>query len=419
MIRRDILWKIRASLWLKEIILVTGPRSVGKTTLLTVLKNELKHDWKDIIFLSLDDEKDLWNFRSALWFTGYITGIIGRKPCTIIIDNIEHQKDVAHILREIYDTDLPYKFILGSTGDKWLIRGLNEILGPRMKTFELKTCSFKEFLQYKTGYYEPGTLINFFKNHTSPIQDYLLEFMAFGGYPDIIMEDSHDKKRELIKQIYKKHIEKDVSHGLVVRRTDAYKQVNAILANNIQHPLTYKHIALEANITFPTLKQYIQIGEATYITNILSPISSGDNTNEITKSPLVYFADTGLRNYLIHTFWDIHRAQNEFPLFKNTIANILLDFGKKNEKELHFWKTKQGAEVDFVLAGRNNTAPLPIEISQHARTNGDITRSMRWFIDRYNPPLAWVITPKYEWTITVNKTLVRFMPYWYLFLLDN
>ena len=103
---------------MKEIILVTGPRSVGKTTLLTVLKNEIKHDGKDVIFLSLDDEKDLWNFRSALCFTGYITGIIGRKPCTIIIDNIEHQKDVAHILREIYDTDLPYKFILGSTGDK-------------------------------------------------------------------------------------------------------------------------------------------------------------------------------------------------------------------------------------------------------------------------------------------------------------
>jgi predicted AAA+ superfamily ATPase len=116
------------------------------------------------------------------------------------------------------------------------------------------------------------------------------------------MEHSHEKKREIIRDIYKRHLEKDVTNGLSVRRTDAYKQVNTILANNIQHPITYKYIALEAGITFPTLKQYIQIGEATYITNSLSPLSSGDNTNEITKSPILYFADTGLRNYLIHTF---------------------------------------------------------------------------------------------------------------------
>ncbi len=419
MLKRDITEQIHSQFESRDIILITGPRSAGKSTLLQSIKNELKYAGKAVITLSLDDEKDAWNFRSSIGFTQYIASQVGNGTVYICIDNAESHSETAEILRDIYDSNFPYHFIITCTGDRSVKEHYESILNTRLKTFTLKSASFKEFLHFKTQYHHSNTLLNYFKNHSSPTQELVLEYMAYGWYPQVIEKHTVEEKRNAIKEIYSNHIMRDISGHIWIRRTDAYKSTLVSLAKRVWTAITLKEIALEWSITFPTLKQYIEVMERTYGVRMIPPYSGGEkNTNEITKSPIPYFEDIGIRHYLTHAFWDFHRITDDVHAFRNLVANILIDIADKNKKTLHYWQTKQWASIDFVINNGVNIPPLPIEITQHARTNGDITRSMRSFIDRYNPPLAWIITPKYEWIIQIQKTTVRFMPYWYLFLLD-
>ena len=88
---------------------------------------------------------------------------------------------------------------------------------------------------------------------------------------------------------------------------------------------------------------------------------------------------------------------------------MLLDTLQRHIYDVHFWRTINKAEVDFVIERYEN--PLPVEVKYTSMKKPEITRSLRSFIDHYHPTDAWVINLSYSGKMAVNQTTVHFIPF--------
>jgi len=127
------------------------------------------------------------------------------------------------------------------------------------------------------------------------------------------------------------------------------------------------------------------------------------------KNPKVYFVDTGLRNYIINNFNELHFRQDTGKLVENIVLSELY---QKNNDLIKYWRTAGKAEVDFILDKKN--AIIPIEVKYSRLKSPKITRSFRNFINQYKPERAVVLTRGLWGKISVNGTKVVFVPVWYI-----
>jgi len=82
------------------------------------------------------------------------------------------------------------------------------------------------------------------------------------------------------------------------------------------------------------------------------------------------------------------------------------------EGSLHFWRTLDKAEVDFVL--RIGKKTIPVEVKYSNLKKAVLGRSLRSFIEKYHPERAWVVFPSFRDTISINKTTVEMIPFYLL-----
>jgi predicted AAA+ superfamily ATPase len=138
----------------------------------------------------------------------------------------------------------------------------------------------------------------------------------------------------------------------------------------------------------------------------------GNKIKEITKSPVVYFIDHGMRNFSIRMFGNVHNHRDYGFVFQNLVCLLLLDTLQRHIYDLHFWRTVNKAEVDFVVQRYEN--PLPVEVKYSSLKKPEITRSLRSFIDHYKPSDAWVINLTYGGKLALEQTTVHFIPFFRL-----
>jgi predicted AAA+ superfamily ATPase len=154
--------------------------------------------------------------------------------------------------------------------------------------------------------------------------------------------------------------------------------------------------------------------EKTFVTASVSPFFR-NKEKEITKAPQYYFYDHGLRNFLLDT-WLVEERPEDFGfLFQQLVYHLLLKRYENSVASIHYWRTQNQAEVDFVVnLGRQL---LPVEVKSGKRDRPKVQRSMHSFIQKYQPEEAWIITRHLATTQTIGQTVVRFKP-WYVLLQD-
>ncbi len=109
---------------------------------------------------------------------------------------------------------------------------------------------------------------------------------------------------------------------------------------------------------------------------------------------------------------NLENPQEQGMVFQNLMANILLEKIQWTGKTLHFWRTLDKAEVDLVVQKGMNV--LPVEVKYTALQKPELTKSFRSFIEKYNPPEAWVINLTLKKNQMLGKTKVRFLPFTHL-----
>ena len=390
-IKRSILPSLVKHLDNNEISLLVGPRQSGKTTLMLQLIEKLKKKGKKYIYLNLDIEKDSVYFVSQSKLLEKIKSILGNEKGFVFIDEIQKKENAGIFLKGIYDMNLPYKFIVTGSGSIELKEKIYESLAGRKRVFEIYPLSFDEFVNFKTDYLYDSKLDQFFDVNSSTGIELLNEYMMFGGYPKVVLRDTFEEKRLAMEDIYKSFIEKDIQLLLKVEKSDVLTNLLKILGSQNGRLTNFNELSNTLNISLQTVKKYLWYLEETYIIKKSLPFFRNVR-KEITKSPIYYFVDLGLRNYLldIHSFESI---TDKGFVFQNFIFNEVKKIYSTSVSPIKFWRTKQGAEVDIVID--NYPAPIGIEVKYSIGESVGIGKSMSSFINKFKPEKSFVVSLSY------------------------
>ena len=404
MINRTIKQSIIDSFKLKEITVLIGARQVGKTTVLKEIISTLDNS----IYFNLDIESDNAHLTSQQELLQKIQLEFGNKRAYIFIDEIQQKENAGRFLKGLYDMDLPYKFIVTGSGSIELKEKINEALTGRKHLIKMSPVTFSEFVNYKTNYKYIKRLKQYFEVEKEQTELFLKEYLAFGGYPAIVTAETAKRKKEIMNEVFRSYITKDISFLLNVKFPDKFVKLIQLLAVQSGSVLNYSQLAQDTGLSVETLKTYLWYAEQTFIVSIVKPYFTNAK-KEITKSPNIYFNDLGMLNFSKSNFGI---NQTDGMLFQNFIYLLLKQKYEKGLDKINFWRTKDKAEVDFVVQSETGVIPIEVKYSKLRKTT--VSRSFRSFLKKYLPQTAYIVNLSLDTEIEIENTNVKFIPYWQL-----
>lgn len=411
MIERTLFSDLVKHLPKKEISIIIGPRQSGKTTLMELLKEHLEKEGARTLYLNLDIEWDRPHFDSQLALLKKIELELGKKRGFVFIDEIQRKENAGLFLKGLFDLKLPYKFIVSGSGSLELKEQIHESLIGRKRLFELTTITFLEFVNHKTDYKYKDNLLNFFEIENAKAQQLLTEYMDFGGYPRVVLESERNEKNKIIDEIYRSVLEKDVAYLLKVGKTEAFSSLIKLLSSQIGNLINYSELSSTLNISHQTLKKYLWYSQKIFLLELVSPYARNIR-KEITKSPVPYFWDMGIRNYSLGIFGHVSSPSEFGFLFENFVFLLLRTRTVLSLTKLNFWRTKDKAEVDFILESGKEI--IPIEVKFKSFKKEEVPRSLRSFIEKYGPSEAYIVNLNFKKTLKIDKTTLFFIPFYEL-----
>jgi predicted AAA+ superfamily ATPase len=358
MINRDIENRIIDSLKLKEITVIAGARQVGKTTIIKKVISQLKRSGKSVLYFNLDIEEDSQYFVSQQILISKIQLESGNDSSYVFIDEIQQKEDAGRFLKGLYDMGLPYKFVVTGSGSIELKEKISEALTGRKYMIEMSPVSFSEFVNYKTKSRYRDKLEQFFRLEKEKTKRLLNEYLTFGGYPAVITADDMSRKREIMNEIFNSYITKDITYLLGVRAPDKFVKLIQLIAVYSGSIVNYSQLAQETGLRTETLKTYLWYAEQTYIIKTVKPYFTKIK-KEITKSPTIYFNDLGMCNFSKGMYGQGIK-ESDGMTFQNFVYLLLKDRDSGGLTNVNFWRSKDKAEVDFIIHGEEGVTPVEV-----------------------------------------------------------
>jgi predicted AAA+ superfamily ATPase len=330
----------------KQVTVITGMRRVGKSTAVKyVLKqlaspNYLYLDCERIEIRVLFNSDNYEGIKSELELMGLDFSL----PAIVALDEIQLVENLPSVIKYFYDT-YGIKFIVTGSSSYYMKNRFSESLAGRKRIFEMYPLSFKEFLDFKE--LTPPGISNyawkpFDKAWYNKFSTAYTEYIRFGGFPEVVLEESPADKVELLKDIINSYIEIDIKllsdYSL---SEDLYKLIK-VLAARTGNKVDYTKISSITGINRQKIATYIGLLEYTYLIYQASPFTKNID-KEISQQTKLYFADTGILNVLAGD------QLSSGQVFENAIAVQL-----KFQGTIQYYQKKTGQEIDFIFDG--NTA---------------------------------------------------------------
>jgi len=382
----------------KEILAIVGTRQCGKTTLVNELLDNLETKGKKINRVSFDNVKILELFEKDI---DSFVELYVKDVDILFIDEVHYAKAGGKILKYLYDGFNIKIIISGSSAAEMSIQSLKYLVG-RILIFRLYPFSFGEFLRAKdeglANIYEKG---KFGKEIIDKLNSFLDEYLIYGGYPRVVLTIDKIKKKKMLGGIFSTYLLKEIKEILGLSENSQLIDLLKLLSLQIGNIINYDELSSISGFSYFELKKYFDILEKTFICKRVKPYFRNKRT-ELVKSPKIYFFDNGFRNICIDNF-NLSGADKGF-LYENFVFSEIV----KNKDDLKFWRTKSGAEVDFVVETGKNV--LPIEIKSILRQD-KVSKSFRSFINNYSPVKGYVFSLNYENTRKINNSEIFFKPF--------
>ncbi len=372
--------------WDQYCILLSGPRQSGKTTLGTYLSKTLIHDnrFQNYLYLNCDYN----SIRTKLISPTILSELLEEfklKSTIVFIDEVQRQENPGVLLKSIIDLKMPIKLIASGSSQ-----------------LEIKS-KVQEFL---TGREIESIIMPF--SHLEISKDIQIqEQIIYGSYPAVIRSQ---KKEIILANLYKRYIEKDIIEILRLSKPDVLEKLIILIAHSTGQLVNYQQLALDCRVTSPTIQGYLKILEQSYVIKKITPFV-GNKRTEITKNPIFYFIDNGFRNHAMRNFNNLDLRADAGLLVENFIFQEIYKFQTQNfyDFDIHYWRTKTQAEVDFVLF-KNDEYILPIEVKFRRMATASVTRGFRSFLEAYNPKVGIIVTKNFKGRIEIGETIVHFIP---------
>ncbi len=432
LIERDLIRLIEPFLKRREFFSIIGPRQAGKTTFLMMLKSLLLDKFKIeegfIKSVTFEDRKLLMEFEAGpVSFVRSFMPKDTKDKFYLTIDEFQYAENGGQKLKLIYDTVKNIKIIITGSSSLDLKANVGKFLVGRIFSFSLYPFNFREYLRsgderLERIYSGKNELVKGLIIGGRPFKieagrdlfysEFLKKYETFciwGGYPEVALAGEAGRKK-ILSDIYNNYILKDIKGTLELATEKNLFLLSRHLATQIGSIAVYQNIGLACGLDFRNLKRHLNVLEETFVCREVRPFFR-NRQKELSKNPKFYFLDMGFRNNLMENMNGLAMRSDAGAIVENT-SFIRLNELCEGRAKINFWRTKAGAEVDFVLA-RGGTI-LPIEIKYSPFSKIKISKSLASFIDTFHPPIALVLTKDYWARMRRNKTAVFFIPVYYL-----
>ncbi|MDZ7341030.1 MAG: ATP-binding protein [candidate division KSB1 bacterium] len=412
--------------WINEpdIIILIGPRQSGKTTILyKLIENLISQNISSnaVFFFNCDNLAVRSLFEDIPTFVRFINQMTTASQPIIIIDEVQRLPNPGMFLKELFDLKLNYKIIASGSSSLEIRSKIKEALTGRKILFHIFPLDFSEYL-FKNDKFSPlnTTSLDDIAGHFSQFNQIWGEklksewelFLTYGGYPRIQLTDEVEKKKLLLNEIYSSYVQKDISEFLKIENITGFIKLVQLIALTSGQIINKSNLALNAGINHQTLDKFLGILQETFVIESVIPFFT-NKLKEIVKNPKLYYFDAGIRNLAIGNFSDPDLRQDQGFLQETFVLRELKSILNINTK-LKFWRTKVGAEVDFIIEQGKNIVPIECKSLLKLPT---ISRSFQNFISLYQPPKGFVLNGNLFDKISFDNSEIYFIPYhWFPFL---
>ncbi len=366
--RRDISGEIEKYLGSDNIIVLHGSRQVGKTYLLYALSQKLQKEKKQVLFLDLEDARLVEILDKGVdSFLDYLRGegIGFSQKSYIFIDEIQYLSNPSSFLKLIADHQKQIQLIVSGSSSFAIRKKFSDSLVGRTVNFEIYNLSFSELLRFKKIEIDLEKLSS--PVHLEKARAAYQEYLLYGGYPKVVLENSLEKKEKYLLQIVQTYIERDIRDLAGIKNLKKFNQLLRLLASQSGQLLNIASLAAVSGLARETVENYLFILENTYIIKLL-PVFSRSAKVEVVKAPKIFFYDTGLMQilWLRNLTGNILGGMFETGLF----AQLVKKYGAD---KLYFWRTKNQTEVDFILEDKGRLVPFEAKLSFRNAKNGALS----------------------------------------------
>ena len=326
MIERAIYQQIIKNLFKGKAIIITGPRQVGKTTLLQAI---MKESERKVLYLNCD-EPDIRPMLENASSTS-LEALVGNNAL-ILIDEAQRVKNIGLTLKLLVDNFKEIQIIATGSSALELANEINEPLTGRTREYHLYPFSTAEMVA-----------------NSSVIQETRLleQRMIYGFYPDIV--NSPTEAQPNLLDLANNYLYKDVLSLQDVRKPALLERLLTALALQIGQEISYTEIGQTIGADNKTIDRYVELLEKCFVVFQLGGFSR-NLRNEIKKGKKIYFYDNGIRNAIIKNFSPLSLRQDTGALWENFLVS---ERKKANHYANHyvnsyFWRTHQQQEIDMI-----------------------------------------------------------------------
>lgn len=353
-----------------KVLLVTGARQVGKTTL-------LRHCDEKRNYVTLDDlnAREMAIENPALFLQKYET--------PLIIDEFQYAPNLLSYIKIIVDnSDLKGQYWLTGSQKFQMMKNVSESLTGRIGILELHGLSLKEMSGIEQEPFFPT--MDWIKQMKSRVpsaftEQYnykkLYEIIWKGSYPEIYNEDAVYWENFYMSYLLT-YVERDVRALSVVKNELDFFKFLKVLAARTGQVLNYADMANEIGISVPTAKAWVSVLVSSNIIYLLQPYFSNLN-KRILKTPKVYFMDTGLCSYLTNldspTVLE-NSTLNGAMLETFVIGEIIKSYKHQGEEaNIYYYRDKDKREIDIII--EKNQKLYPCEIKKTSNPNKQMIKN--------------------------------------------
>lgn len=330
MYNRIIEKSLKSNFFKGKIVIITGARQTGKTTL--TMKLISGFDPKQIKLFNGDNpaDRELLSNKSLEFLEKLIGG-----AKIIFIDEGQKIETIGQTLKLLVDKYKSEKQIIVTGSSSFnLLDKTEEPLTGRKIVFQLFPLSLEEI-------YPQKDLAEIIKN--------MEQHLVFGSYPEVVGKTSFAEKRKTLIEISSSYLYKDILEFQGIKKSDALIKLLKAISFQIGSEVSYTELANLTGLNKKTVESYVDILEKNYIIFRLAPYA-GNKRKTISKLKKIYFYDPGVRNAVINNFNLLSDRNDIGALWENFMAVERLKYQHYHEiyAENYFWRTYDGSEVDWV-----------------------------------------------------------------------
>ena len=358
MLRRGVEGPLKEALASSPVVLLTGARQVGKSTLARTLVSEDR-------YLTLDDATLLAAAQADP------TAFVGRHDRMVVIDEVQRVPELLLAIKAAVDRDRrPGRFLLtGSTSIRFVPRVADALVG-RMEILMLWPLSQGEILERGEGFLDAARRARLPGEPSGVTAADAAGRIVRGGYP-AVYTSTERRRATWLRSYVTGVLGRDVRELSSIEAVAALPRLVALLATRVATLVNLADVSRTTGIPYTTLQRHLALLDRTYLIHFVPGWGMKLGTR-VLKTPKLVFADTALAAALLHLgAARLTRESISGPILENFVIMELEKQASWHEERprLYHFRTPKGLEVDAVLEFEEGEV-VGIEVTQSQTVTG-------------------------------------------------